>query len=215
MTDTYRALCAELCHVWSRATNPDDLYENLPPLIARARAALAEPEPPATGEVDTRYEFSVLDADCVEQAGGSAPSLTQALDEGRHYLASYEQDGPHTLELRRVEVLTSNHIPDATKMVEHADGEVAELVAWLRNHASAKGRIQREQFLRAADLLERLVPQPEPVPEGPSDEDLEAIVLKLWDKYGTRGWGGEEFMYDNNFSFALEEYRAVLARWGR
>ena len=36
----FRALCAELCHVWSRATNPDDLCDNLPPLITRIRAAL-------------------------------------------------------------------------------------------------------------------------------------------------------------------------------
>jgi hypothetical protein len=43
-TPDFRALCAELYHVWSRATNPDDLYENLRPLIDRARAALAEPE---------------------------------------------------------------------------------------------------------------------------------------------------------------------------
>lgn len=55
----------------------------------------------------------------------------------------------------------------------------------------------------------------EPEDEGPSDEELEAIELALWDKYRTKGWGGEEFMYDNNFSYALEEYRAVLARWGR
>jgi hypothetical protein len=26
---------------------------------------------------------------------------------------------------------------------------------------------------------------------------------------------GEEFMYDNDFSAALDEYRAALARWGR
>jgi len=41
-----------------------------------------------------------------------------------------------------------------------AEGEVGELVDWLRNHASAKGRTQRESFLRAADLLERQQPVP-------------------------------------------------------
>jgi hypothetical protein len=54
----------------------------------------------------------------------------------------------------------------------------------------------------------------EPVGEGPSELELEAIELALWDKHRTKGWGGEEFMYDNNFSYALEEYRATLARWG-
>ena len=55
----------------------------------------------------------------------------------------------------------------------------------------------------------------EPEAEGPSELELEAIELALWDKYRTKRWGGEEFMYDNNFSYALEEYRAALARWGR
>lgn len=56
------------------------------------------------GASDTRYEFSVVDADYVEQAGGSARTYAQALSEGRHYLAQYKHDGPHTLEIRRVEV---------------------------------------------------------------------------------------------------------------
>jgi hypothetical protein len=58
-----------------------------------------------------------------------------------------------------------------------------------------------------------LLAQPEP--QGPSELELEAIELKLWDKHRTKGYMGEEFMYDNDFSAALDEYRAVLARWGR
>ena len=58
-----------------------------------------------------RYEFSVYDADYVEQAGGSAPTYAQALSEGKRYLAQYQQDGPHTLELRRVEVLHPGPLP--------------------------------------------------------------------------------------------------------
>ena len=45
------------------------------------------------------------------QAGGSAPTYAQALSEGQHYLAQYQQDGPHTLELRRVEVLNPDDLP--------------------------------------------------------------------------------------------------------
>jgi len=63
---------------------------------------------------------------------------------------------------------------------------------------------------RAAELLSRLAPQP--VPEVPSELELEAIELALWDKYRTRDWGGGDFMYVSAFSSALEEYRAVLAR---
>jgi hypothetical protein len=47
-----------------------------------------------------------------------------------------------------------------------ADGEVAELVAWMRDIAS----IGYGRLARAADLLERLAPQPEP--EGPTDDAL-------------------------------------------
>jgi hypothetical protein len=41
----FRALCEELCFIWSRSTNPDDLFENLISFIPRARAALATPPP--------------------------------------------------------------------------------------------------------------------------------------------------------------------------
>jgi hypothetical protein len=69
--------------------------------------------PPALQPVpaDTRYEFSVMNGDYVEQACGSAPTLNQARDEGLRYLAQYSQDGPHTLELRRVEVLPATALP--------------------------------------------------------------------------------------------------------
>ncbi len=173
-----------------------------PDAIAAARAALAEPEPVADGEVGTRYEFSVLDADCVEQAGGSAPSLTQALDEGRHYLASYAQDGPHTLELRKVEVLTINHFVDVPKMVKAADGEVAELAKLLRREASApyaNDWLTGEQLCRAADLLERLAPQP--VPVRPTNEEL-------WKLEDDMGGSPEDSLWCRKYA------RAVLARWG-
>ena len=52
----------------------------------------------------------------------------------------------------------------------------------------------------------------QPEPQGPSELELEAIELKLWDKHRTKGYMGEEFMYDNDFSAALDEYRDLLAR---
>ena len=60
---------------------------------------------PAQGEVEDRYEFSVVDSDDCEQAGGSAPTLEDAIREGRNYLCQYNQDGPHKLELRHVLML--------------------------------------------------------------------------------------------------------------
>jgi hypothetical protein len=52
----------------------------------------------------------------------------------------------------------------------------------------------------------------QPEPQGPSELELEAIELKLWDKHRTKGCRGEGFMYDNDFSAALDEYRDLLAR---
>ena len=66
---------------------------------------------------DTYFEFVVSDADYCPQARGTAPTYAQAFSEGQHYLAQYQQDGPHTLELRRVEVLNPDDLPLPT--VEH------------------------------------------------------------------------------------------------
>ena len=55
MTDTYRALCAELVDIVTAHANPDDdAVGYVAAVLTRARAALAaEPEPPADGEVAT------------------------------------------------------------------------------------------------------------------------------------------------------------------
>jgi hypothetical protein len=90
----------------------DGRYDTYP---EDAKAILAHPgfsgchdgpvAPPAQGVLDDRYEFSVVDSDDCEQAGGSAPTLDDAIREGRNYLRQCNQDGPHKLELRRVLVL--------------------------------------------------------------------------------------------------------------
>jgi hypothetical protein len=82
---------------------------------ALAEAILAHPgfsgchdgpaAPPAQGVLNDRYEFSVIDSEDCEQAGGSALTLNDAIREGRNYLRQCNQDGPHRLELRRVLVL--------------------------------------------------------------------------------------------------------------
>jgi hypothetical protein len=63
MTD-FRALCAEMVFIWTRSTNPDDLFENMIPLIDRAHAALAEqPVVPTDKELmDLAESFAALDA---------------------------------------------------------------------------------------------------------------------------------------------------------
>ena len=94
------------------------------------------------------------------------------------------------------------------------NGEVAELVVWLRCHASSKLRIQREQFLRAADLLERLALQP--VPEGPSDEELVNFRNRATaDCCASRSNNGANLLSgDDLVECQAAGLRAVLARWG-
>ena len=66
---------------------------------------------PVPGASNTYFEFVIFDADYCTQAEGIAPTYAQALSEGQHYLAQYQQDDPHTLELRRVEVLNPHALP--------------------------------------------------------------------------------------------------------
>lgn len=75
------------------------LRDNWPdPAATPAQATEPLPKPTHVG-----FEFEVRDGDYCMQATGSAPTYAQALSEGRRYLAQYLQDGPHTLEIRRVE----------------------------------------------------------------------------------------------------------------
>jgi hypothetical protein len=83
-------------------------------VLARAfREALTRYARPTTEPVPVteRFEFSVFNSEYEEQAGGTAPTYAQALSEGQHYLSQYSQDGPHSLEIRRVELLPHNTLP--------------------------------------------------------------------------------------------------------
>ena len=75
-----------------------------------------------------------------------------------------------------------------------ADGEVAELVAWLQDRADSTSiAANANRASRIADLLQHQHPQP--AAEGPTDEEL----YELWVQNG----------------FEIDRFaRAVLARWG-
>jgi hypothetical protein len=88
----------------SRLTRAADLLEQRHPAPVPVAAGL-----PSASHV--YFEFIISDADDCTQTGGIAPTYAQALSEGQHYLAQYQQDGPHTLELRRVEVLPPGALP--------------------------------------------------------------------------------------------------------
>ena len=119
--------------------------------------------------------------------------LIDALDSG--FTAGRIRMSPLADRARAALAAEPDHLPDARKMVEPAAGEVAELVAWMRDIAS----IGYGRLARAADLLERLAPQP--VPDGPTDEELLAFQDE-WFKAP-----------DRTVIDVTEFQRATLARW--
>ena len=90
-----------------------------------------------------------------------------------------------------------------------ADGEVAELVNHLLKVAAedeSDGCTYDSALIRrAAELLERLVPQPEP--EGPADDDIEALHHAV---FFSRLQGPSP-----NTSCEVDLVRAALDRWGQ
>ena len=85
-----------------------------------------------------------------------------------------------------------------------ADGEVAELVAWLRLESedwrqANPGGHQGARLARAAELLERTATPP---PEPPTDEELLAM----------RSWSSHSHTFDSDL---VDFARAALERWGR
>ena len=183
MTD-FRALCAELVEKLDevdRLLHGAQYVEH--PLTYRARTALAQPEP----EGPTQRQLFQLAAEFWPEGG----EPTQAVPFARAVLARWGRPAPlPTDELlqayqsgRRDAEADAQQAAEAAQPV--ADGEVAELVAYLR--ADTRGSYHTNQ--RIADLLERLSPpQPIPVSErlpGPEDCDADGRcwLLTVEDDY--------------------------------
>jgi hypothetical protein len=96
------------------------------------------------------------------------------------------------------------------------DGEVAEFVAQLKRYAEEGTplRLMPSIVARAADLLERLAPQPVPedAPVIKNSLKVQPDDLALWELFD---WLRDEWQSNNEGEFPLPLYaRAVLARWG-
>ena len=154
MTTDYRALCAELLILAEESISYRAQVSEAVKMIDRARAALAEPEPSADGDV----------AELPPRPPLMKPPAHPAL----------ERYG-----------VTWDGSPDKPLLTRRADGY------WTPWHV-------------AADLLERLAPQP--VPEGPADDDIEALHQAV---FASRLQGPPP-----NTSFEVDLVRAALARWG-
>lgn len=147
MTDTFRALCAELVETWDATADFDynDFGNAACDVVHRARAALAEPQ----GEGPTEDELLKLYG--VATPCHHVDEWQRELDFARAVLSRWGT--PNLAETR-----SSSQPPS---------GEVAELVAWLealiRMHETGGGGSRSiTRLRRAADLLEQLSP-PQPV----------------------------------------------------
>jgi hypothetical protein len=71
------------------------------------------------------------------------------------------------------------------------------------------------ELLKYIEALEARTALAQPEPEGPTDEQWDAIKDRLWNNYETVGHQGERFMYQGDFDDALDVARQDLSRWGR
>jgi hypothetical protein len=55
----------------------------------------------------------------------------------------------------------------------------------------------------------------QPEPQGPTEDEWDALKDRLWNQYETIGHQGERFMYDGDFGTALDVARQELSRWGK
>jgi hypothetical protein len=114
-------------------------------------------------------------------------------------------------------------LTDARTALATSPPELSEaegLAEWLYERGQGQDLGMRDWYFKASCLLKQLAavkatPPPEPPMELPTDDELVALKEKLWDEYKTIGYLGEEFMYDSSFGHALDDYRAVLKRWGQ
>jgi hypothetical protein len=194
----WRALCAELVNELHDYKVANEQHDDA--LVNRARAALARPEPqgPDLTACDLLERF--IDCFWDEQDAESYPNAAALVAQARAFLTQPEPQG---------------FTPDHVNLMCFAF-EREPWATWLRRGGCLESAHCELSDLMLAVLARWGRPAIEPVPEpqGPSELELEAIELKLWDKHRTKGYMGEEFMYDNDFSAALDEYRAALARYG-
>ena len=154
----FRALCSELL-AWAEHTSSH--YYKQPDVLDRARALLAQPV--AEGPTDEEL-MELMPQQMRDDLAAAALALAEVAG----------TDSRRAMGVMRI--ILNRHAVDHARAVlarwghptpqPPADGEVAELVEWLRNPFIVCGALAASDSAsrwlnRAADLLERPTPQPE------------------------------------------------------
>ncbi len=241
MTD-FRALCAELADELQGYKVAHPMHCRA--LLDRARTALAQPEPqgPTDAELDElAEEYLDWNADGIRGyaravlARWGRPAIEPVPEPQGPPKNCWLDDEPYLCPSPCVfddpsevidNCLEARHLSEKNKPKEAckyyrttAQPEPVVLTRpdcfnFAMDFLGGTEEVEVRNYIERLESAARAV-LAQPEPQGPSELELEAIELKLWDKHRTKGYMGEEFMYDNDFSAALDEYRAALARWGR
>ena len=206
--EEWKALCAELVNAWLEG-------RDIAGPMNRARAELAKPEPQGpTDEELTNQEIE-------EWADAAAEVPLEELDPEVHgwrrcfsseefcetIRAALTRWGRPAIE-PEPQGLT---VEELMELVSRICGLPADCT-----YAMDGGRFSIEPgeivaFARAVARRSR----PTFDPQGPTDEEWDALKERLWGKYETIGYQGERFMYEGDFCTALDLARQELARFGR
>ena len=163
MTDTFRAMCAELIE----AVLSDDSHIDCMQIARRARALLAQPvaQPPADAEAaELAAELRHFVAE-YQKMRGLDPENIYSIHQGD----AEKEAHLRISRLSRIAELLGRPTPQPP-----ADGEVAEVAAWLRLFCSEEYESLGNShdpdvtwLTRAAELLQQRHPAPMPVSELP------------------------------------------------
>jgi hypothetical protein len=186
-----------------------DLIPAIEYAIARWGRPTSQQEPERPTEEDLEHL-----ADVMNVSGNPVPAMRRALELWGRSMPQPVAEGVLPLKERPDFIAGYGEgLADGRRIIEReeaerptpqppADGEVAELVAWLQDRADSTSiAANANRASRIADLLQHQHPQP--AAEGPTDEEL----LRL-----AREWNsGFESI---ELHFAADYARAVLDKWG-
>ena len=143
----YRAMCAELVRRWDAANGDHDLLD-VADAMDRARALLAQPEPPELTDEE------------IANAARKALDSYRYSTELPYFLEEHASERKPIMLALRAAIAADRALCARPTPQPPADGEVGELVERLRCICFDVAPCEADAITRAADLLERLASPP-------------------------------------------------------